>query len=96
VNGVADGPVVLGVRPEDLMPAGGDSPVFTSARPGLIENLGHESLVHFEVAGAPQIARLPAEAASGLGDSLPLMIRSDAYHLFSADDEGRSLRVALS
>ncbi len=91
-----DGPIVLGVRPEDLLPATQDAPEFTAAQPLLVENLGHESLVHFEVAGAAQVTRLPAEAASGLGDSLPLMIRSNAYHLFSADEEGRSLRAASS
>lgn len=94
VNGVADGPVVLGVRPEDLAPAVGEAPVFTSARPELVENLGHESLVHFQIAGSPQVARLPAVLAGGIGDHLPLSIRSDAYHLFSADSEGQSLRTA--
>ena len=38
----ADGPATLGVRPEDLMPAEGSAPVFTTGRLGTVERLGHE------------------------------------------------------
>jgi ABC-type sugar transport system ATPase subunit len=94
IGDAAQGPVVLGVRPEDLTPTMDGAPVFTAARPRLIENLGHESLVHFEVASATHVARLSAEAARDMRDPFPLSIRDGAYHLFATDEEGLAIGAA--
>lgn len=91
VGDVREGPVVLGVRPEDLVPASGDAPVFVKAQHQLVENLGHESLVHFDVGGTSHVARVAASAALTQNEELPFTIRPGAHHLFAADGEGRAL-----
>lgn len=90
IGGVtAEGSAVLGVRPEDLVPSTNGSPL-GNVTLDVVENLGHETIVHFSLAGAEHVARLPADAHVKPGDQLSLAIRSGAYHLFSADD-GRRL-----
>jgi multiple sugar transport system ATP-binding protein len=86
---VADGPAVLGVRPEDMLP-GGDGIALGDFTIDVLEHLGHETMAHFTLAGNPQVARLPANAAVQPGDQLSLAIRPGALHLFSAID-GRRL-----
>jgi len=86
---VADGPAVLGVRPEDLMP-GRDGIALGDVILDVVEHLGCETMAHFGLAGSSHVARLPASAAVQPGDQLPLAIRPGAFHLFAADD-GRRL-----
>jgi multiple sugar transport system ATP-binding protein len=98
---IPNGPALLGVRPEDLIVATGGPPVDVQASrllpPSLgtvtldvVEHMGHETIAHFALAGADHVARLPADAGVGPGDSLPLSIRPGGFHLFSAAD-GRRL-----
>ncbi len=56
----------------------------------VVEHMGHETMVHFGLAGSDHVARLPADARAQPGDCLPLSIRPGAFHLFAADD-GRRL-----
>ena len=85
--GAPDGEVVVGVRPERLMPAGADDP-----RPGfdlavgVVEPLGSEVIVHGSVAGAsgPVTARLEAGARPAPGSSLRLVFDPAAAHVFDA------------
>ncbi|MGL4511912.1 MAG: ABC transporter ATP-binding protein [Lacipirellulaceae bacterium] len=98
VEGAPDGPVTLGVRPEDLAPAAGSAPVFARGRLGLVERLGHETLAHYTLdvldgvpgsipdGGAACIARLPADEHRALDPEAPLTIRDGGVHLFAAGD----------
>jgi multiple sugar transport system ATP-binding protein len=90
---IPNGPVTLGVRPEDLI-AGDDSSDasrrFATVTLDVVEHMGHETMAHFALAGNNHVARLPATARVQPGDQLPLSIRPGAYHLF-ADDDGRRL-----
>ncbi|MCO6044871.1 sn-glycerol-3-phosphate ABC transporter ATP-binding protein UgpC [Aeoliella sp. ICT_H6.2] len=86
-----DGPVVLGVRPEDLLPAEGDQSVLATVTPELIENLGHEVLVHFSLAGERLVARIPFGHATGIGQQLPLTVRAGSVRLFGDDEMGNAL-----
>jgi multiple sugar transport system ATP-binding protein len=86
---VPDGPAILGIRPEDFSVRGPGTPLGTVAL-DVIEHMGHETMAHFTLGGAEQIARLPADAGVQPGDTLPLAVASDNYHLFSAAD-GRRL-----
>ncbi|WP_425400759.1 ABC transporter ATP-binding protein [Aeoliella sp.] len=91
LNGQPDGPLVLGVRPEDLLPASSDEPVLATITPELVENLGHEALVHFSLAGESLVARIPINRAVGLGHQLPLTIRPGAVRLFADDEAGQAI-----
>jgi multiple sugar transport system ATP-binding protein len=86
---VPDGPAVLGVRPEDVVPHGEGPPLGTVTL-DVVEHMGHETIAHFALADGQHVARLPAGAAVAPGDRLPLAIRPGAFHLFAADD-GRRL-----
>ena len=86
---IPDGAAVLGIRPEDFSVRGGGAPICT-VELDVIEHMGHETMAHFKLSGADQIARLPANAAIQPGDQLTLSVPPSAYHLFSATD-GRRL-----
>jgi multiple sugar transport system ATP-binding protein len=86
---ITDGPAVLGVRPEDLLP-GRDGIALGNVTIDVIEHLGHETMAHFNLGDNPHVARLPANTAVQPGDRLPLAIRPGAVHLFSGID-GRRL-----
>jgi ABC-type sugar transport system ATPase subunit len=86
---IAEGPAVLGVRPSDFVIARNEAPLWT-VNVEVIERLGHETLVHFELAGSRGVACLPADVELSPLDSLPLAIRPGSAHLFSAVD-GRRL-----
>jgi multiple sugar transport system ATP-binding protein len=81
---IPDGPAVLGVRPEDLVTCEDGAP-FATVTLDMLEHLGHETIAHFSLAGFEHLARLPTGARVQPGDKLPLTIRRDAFHLFSAD-----------
>jgi multiple sugar transport system ATP-binding protein len=87
---IASGVATLGVRPEDLV-INGDSLPLGKMKLDVVEQMGHETIVHFESGGGSYVARLPADARVQPGDLLALAIRSHAYHLFAADDSGRRL-----
>jgi multiple sugar transport system ATP-binding protein len=77
----AGGKGVLGVRPEhfDVVPDG------TSGIPiqiKLVEPLGSDTLIHFDVAGAAAIARVDPSLKPKLGQRLSLLPQADKIHLF--------------
>jgi multiple sugar transport system ATP-binding protein len=77
----AAGKGVLGVRPEhfDVVPTGSAGiPVQIK----LVEPLGSDTLIHFDVAGAPAIARVDPSMKPKLGERLSLLPQADKIHLF--------------
>jgi multiple sugar transport system ATP-binding protein len=85
-------PVVLGVRPEHLLPADGDAPAAPgSARPlalrlDAVEPLGNEVLLHGRAGDAELTARVPPGAAlPAPGDTVALVPDARQAHLFDAD-----------
>jgi len=79
----AGGKGVLGVRPEhfDVVPDG------TSGIPiqiKLVEPLGSDTLIHFDVAGAAAIARVDPSLKPKLGERLSLLPQADKIHLFDS------------
>jgi ABC-type sugar transport system ATPase subunit len=83
------GAAVLGVRPEDLL-ARDDGDRLGMVTLDVVEHMGHETMAHFQLAGADHVARLAADTRAMPGDRLPLSIRPGAFHIFSAND-GRRL-----
>ena len=85
--------VVLGVRPEHI---GAESEVdWTSdcsitGAVEILEPLGHEVIVHFEVQGETVSGRLRSHAAlPAPGDPITLKVRTEAMHLFDPVSELR-------
>jgi sn-glycerol 3-phosphate transport system ATP-binding protein/multiple sugar transport system ATP-binding protein len=80
--------VTLGVRPHDVRLAGqGEG---ASLEVGIVEALGMESFAHGELAGAPFVARIAADADVKKGSRVQLAFAT--VHLFDAVT-GRSLRT---
>jgi multiple sugar transport system ATP-binding protein len=84
------GTATLGVRPEDLVANGNGLPLGRMTL-DVVEQMGHETMIYFGVAGNSYVARLPADAHVQPGDQVSLSIRAGSYHLFAADDTGRRL-----
>ena len=77
----AGGKGVLGVRPEhfDVVPDGASGiPIQIK----LVEPLGSDTLIHFDVAGAAAIARVDPSLKPKLGQRLSLLPQADKIHLF--------------
>jgi multiple sugar transport system ATP-binding protein len=89
-SSIPDGPATLGVRPEDLVPSSNGISLASVALE-VVEHLGHETIVHFQLAGGHHVARLPADADVQPSKHLSLSIRPNAYHLFAEGDQGRRL-----
>jgi multiple sugar transport system ATP-binding protein len=85
-----DGPAEIGIRPEDLLAGNSGQPIATVTLE-VVEPMGHETMVHFDLAGQRHIARLPANASVREGDSLTLSLRPGAFHLFASDEQGQRL-----
>jgi sn-glycerol 3-phosphate transport system ATP-binding protein len=82
LRAAVDGPVTLGLRPEDLEPVAPGTAGALTLHVTHVEELGPQRLVHGTVAGQPVIAALPADAPRA--DQLALGFRTDRAHLFDA------------
>ena len=82
----------LGIRPEHfcVVPAGHGG-VQTTIK--LVEPLGSDTLVHFDLAGVSAIARVQPDLRPKIGEPVTLDILPGKSHLFDEKD-GRSLRDA--
>jgi len=86
-TGSADGKEIrLGFRPEDLRLGGTGS----EARVLVVEPVGHEVLVVFDLGGNEVIGRISPEISLRSGETVRLSPRPDRLQLFSASD-GRRL-----
>jgi sn-glycerol 3-phosphate transport system ATP-binding protein len=82
LRGPKDGPLTLGLRPEDLEPVAPGTAGALDLAVTHVEELGPQRLVHGTVAGQTVIAALPADAPRA--DRLSLGFRADRAHLFDA------------
>jgi ABC-type sugar transport system ATPase subunit len=83
-GGVAAGqPVVVGVRPEHLVPASA-ADAAVSGNVELVEQLGADTLVHVSCGSAMVVARLPGGARAEVGATLALAVDSARVYLFDA------------
>ncbi|MDC9823086.1 sn-glycerol-3-phosphate ABC transporter ATP-binding protein UgpC [Devosia sp. ZB163] len=80
----ADGPVSIGVRPEQVA-IGGEGELTAEGTVSLVEYLGSEIFVHVRLAsGRTLLAKADGKAPHKLGDRLPVAIRRENLHLFDA------------
>ncbi|MCV7058297.1 ABC transporter ATP-binding protein [Mycolicibacterium gilvum] len=81
-EGATDGPLTLGVRPDDLLPTVGavDAP----ARVALIEHLGPRAIVTVDARGTELTSVVDTARLSGIteGTGVELAVRQGATHLF--------------
>ena len=86
-------PVTVGIRPEHLEPTSPDA-ASLALTVDLVEALGADSLVHGQLAGAPQGAavtvRVDGARPVAAGEALSLAVAPEHVHFFDADD-GRRL-----
>jgi multiple sugar transport system ATP-binding protein len=90
LGGAAERPVILGIRPEELIPATGpdDDARAIDTRVELVELLGGEALVHLTHGPVELTARLPAPAPQA-GEPFRVCVRPAAIHLFDATTTAR-------
>ena len=74
----AQGPVSLGIRPEDILLGSGDH----SAAVRVVERTGHESIVRLDADGTPLIARAPGDTPIEAGETVRFSLRGERLHLF--------------
>src|SRR6516225_10149623 len=79
------GKAVLGVRPEHFSVAA-DASDGIGVVVKLVEPLGSDTLVHFDLAGASAIARIDPALRPKLGDRLSLRPQPGMVHLFDAEN----------
>jgi multiple sugar transport system ATP-binding protein len=78
----ASGKGVLGVRPEHFTVADQSNGIPVVVR--LVEPLGSDTLIHFDIAGASAIARVDPALKPKVGERLALRPPPDKMHLFDA------------
>jgi sn-glycerol 3-phosphate transport system ATP-binding protein len=86
------GEVLLGVRPEDLLPTGENAPETLHCRVELVEALGADTLVHCSLDAKGRelvIARLEGSSRPSPGETIHLGIRPGRAHLFDPATEKR-------
>jgi multiple sugar transport system ATP-binding protein len=79
------GRAVLGIRPEHFAVAT-DASNGLAVQVKLVEPLGSDTLVHFDLAGASAIARIDPALRPKVGDRLSLRPQPGKMHLFDAED----------
>ena len=87
-----DRPVVFGIRPESIYhpqyAPPGIEPVTVDATVSVIERMGHELIVYFELADKTQfIARIDPRAQFKPGEQISLQWDLSRFHLFDKDSE---------
>ena len=84
----ADRAVVVGIRPEHLVPCAADDGFFSGAVE-MIEQLGADSLLHVAHGGSTIIARVPHGMHPGIGTTLHLGADPGRVYLFDAQTGAR-------
>ncbi len=85
-----NGPAWLGVRPEDLF-ATATGPSLGPITLDVVEQMGHESMGYFRLAGERYAMRLAPDSGLSVGDKIEPRIRSNSWRLFADDAEGKRI-----
>jgi len=85
----AEKPVTVGLRPEHLHWAYDDGATALIGAARVVEPLGSDTLVVFDVAGCELQARLPPRVVRRAGDAVRVAIAPEAIHLFDPVTERR-------
>ena len=78
-------PIILGLRPEHILPAGaGDSACRVEAFLERVETTGSESLVYLSKGGCGFVARAPAAFSTAAGQSIEVCFAMGEARFFDA------------
>lgn len=86
----ADGPAILGIRPEHLHLNGMGSSV-AEGMVEVVERMGHETIVYIDCRGQKLVARTEPSADVAPGQQVRLSAHPPDSHLFAADGDQRRL-----
>ena len=86
-----DTSVVLGIRPEHVLVGKAAGSAGTTAAVQVVESLGNETLLYFQIAGQPFTARSSGEVAAAVDSRLDLTFAPEHIHLFATGDDGYAL-----
>ncbi|WP_240232210.1 ABC transporter ATP-binding protein [Devosia lacusdianchii] len=90
-------PVVVGIRPEDIVPDGhGQAPalgVDITAQIGFAEMLGNESLLFLDFGGTEMVSRMQRPRLVEPGETITLRIDGSRVHLFDKQTENSVLKA---
>jgi ABC-type sugar transport system ATPase subunit len=85
-----NGPAILGVRPEDLY-ATATGPSLGPVTLDVVEQMGHESMGYFRLAGERYAMRLAPDSGLSVGDRIEPRLRPNSWRLFADDAEGKRI-----
>jgi ABC-type sugar transport system ATPase subunit len=88
---IAEGPIVLGIRPEDIVLAGSDVDAALSATVDQIEFRGYGSVIEVTACGHRLLVRGDRHGSLRAGDCVGAIVPPDKCHLFEATPQGRRL-----
>ena len=86
------GPLTLGFRPEHLT-NNQNEPKFADVQLEVVERMGHETIVYFQLCGQSLIARLPGDSEAQEGDTIAIHLAKKQCHFFARDEGGRRIDV---
>ncbi|MEM7567322.1 MAG: TOBE domain-containing protein, partial [Pseudomonadota bacterium] len=79
-----DGPITLGVRPDDLHPAG-EGPALLEGTVEVLEPLGAETLIYVETPAGEVVAKADGRHPPAVGTRVRLAAEPNTVHAFGAD-----------
>jgi ABC-type sugar transport system ATPase subunit len=86
----ATGPAWLGFRAEDVF-VGADGPSLGRVELEVVEQMGHESMGYFQLAGVRHAMRLAADAGLSPGATIEPRLRQGGWHVFADDEAGKRI-----
>ncbi len=86
-----DTPVTMGIRPEHVDVVEGGRTAGVHAPVQVLENLGNETLIYFQLGDGQFTVRGPGQLSAGIDQDLQLAFRPDHIHLFEAGEKGAAL-----
>jgi multiple sugar transport system ATP-binding protein len=87
---IADQSLVLGIRPEDLL-VDPKLAAFGEIEVDVVEHMGHESLVYFNLNDTQAVARLNADQNIRPAEKIILNLNPESLHLFEDSVSGKRL-----
>ena len=82
------GEAILGIRPEDLIHATDNMESLFTATVEVVERMGHETVIYFQLNGESMVARIDDDIAASPGDNLSFSIKERRWHFFDAGPDG--------
>jgi ABC-type sugar transport system ATPase subunit len=90
---LADGPVELGIRPEDVMIAERDAPAPLRGVVQSVEFRGHDAVIEVRIGNQTLLLRGRPDARTVVGASMDFTLTHEHRHFFDAGSEGARVEV---